>query len=89
MKNKAPQPPTTITREDWLSAIAETTADKVDSDPGLLSYYDFAAQMGVALATARSRLNGLVASGRAIRTTKRMLTPDGRIRTVVAFRLKK
>ncbi len=78
-----------ITRDDWLKAIAETTADKVEQDPGLLSYYDFAAQMGVAIATARSRLNGLVAAGRAVRTTKRTVTPDGRLRTIVAFRLKK
>ena len=79
----------TITRDDWLKAIAETTADKIESDPSVLSYYDFAAQMGVAIATARSRLNGLVEAGRAVRTTKRTVTPDGRLRTVVAFRLKK
>ncbi len=79
----------TITRDDWLKAIAETTADKAESDPSVLSYYDFAAQMGVAVATARSRLNGLVAAGRAVRTTKRTVTPDGRLRTIVAFRLKK
>jgi hypothetical protein len=87
-KNKATAP-VTISREDWLAATAEAQADRADNDPGLLSYYDYAALMQVSLGTAVKRMNVLAAAGRAIRTTKRTLTPDGRIRTVVAFRLKK
>ena len=81
--------PVTISREDWLTATAEAQAAKADADPGLLSYYDYAALMQVALGTAVKRLNTLVAAGRAIRTTKRTVTHDGRLRTIVAFRLKK
>jgi hypothetical protein len=80
---------TTITRDDWLTAIEETHKDQADRDPSLLSYAEFGALMQVCQGTAMRRLNGLVEAGRAIRTTKRMLTPDGRIRSVVAFRLKK
>ncbi len=87
-KTKAPAS-VTISREDWLAATAEATAAKADDDPGLLSYYEYAALLQVALGTAVKRLNGLVSAGRAIRTTKRMVTSDGRLRTVVAFRLKK
>ena len=87
-KTKAPAP-VTISREDWLAATAEAQADRADNDPGLLSYYDYATLLQVALGTAVKRLNGLVAAGRAMRTTKRTVTADGRLRTVVAFRLKK
>ena len=85
-KTKAPA---TISLDDWQTAMDEARADRADNDPGLLSYYDYAALMQVALGTAVKRLNGLVAAGRAIRTTKRTVTADGRLRTVVAFRLKK
>jgi hypothetical protein len=86
---KTASPAKTITRDDWLNAIKEAHAAQADQDPSLLSYYEFADLLGVALGTAVKRLNVLVAAGRAIRTTKRAITPDGRCRTVVAFRLKK
>ncbi len=87
-KAQAPKP-AKITRDDWLSAIAETSESRADQDPSLLSYAEFQVLMNVAYGTALRRLRELVAAGRAVRTTKRMVTQDGRLRTVVAFRLKK
>lgn len=87
-KPPAPQP-TKITRDDWLAALEETRANEVDRDPSLLSYDEFASLMGIARATAVKRLNELVEAGRAVRSVKRILAPDGRIRAVVAYRLKK
>jgi hypothetical protein len=83
------QTPAQITRDDWMAAVAETHASRADDDPSLLTYEEFCALMGVAYGTARKRLADLVTAGRAIRTTKRTLTQDGRCRVVVAFRLKK
>ena len=88
MAKRAPAP-TTITRDDWLAALEEATAGRVDNDPSLLTYMDFAAMFGVAIGTARDRLRMLVSKGLAKRSTKRALTPDGKIRVVVAFRLEK
>jgi hypothetical protein len=79
----------TITRDDWLTAIEETRAHQADQDPGLVSYYEFAALMGITYGTAMKRLKELVAAGRAVRTTKRTVIANGRCLNVVAFRLKK
>ncbi len=81
--------PQAITRDDWLAAIAETSASRADQDPDLLSYAEFQALMKITYGTALRRTRELVAAGRAIKATKRTVTPDGRLRTVVAFRLKK
>jgi hypothetical protein len=78
-----------ITRDDWLQAIAETAESKADSDPDLVTYADFAAMAGMAIATASKQLNTLAAAGRAVRTTKLVIAGDGKFRRVVAFRLKK
>jgi hypothetical protein len=79
----------TITRDDWQKAIEEVNATLLDADPSVVTLYEFADLMGVAYQTSRKRLFGLVKAGKAVQTTKRVRTHDGRIRTLVAFKLKK
>lgn len=79
----------TITHDEWQAALEEVTKSQVDTDPNVLSYFDFADRYGCSLGTARVRLDALVEAGRAKRTTKRVVAGDGRLRTLVAFRLVK
>jgi predicted ArsR family transcriptional regulator len=79
----------TITRDDWQKAIAEITATRIDTDPSVVTLYEFAEMMGVAYQTSRKRLADLVKAGKAVQTRKRVQTQDGRIRSLVAFKLKK
>lgn len=81
--------PVTITRDDWLKAIEETQKAQVDTDPDVMSYYDFAAKMGCVIGTARVKLDALVKAGRAKKVSKMVIAGDGRLRRVVAFRLVK
>lgn len=83
------KPQHAITRDDWLKALEEANAIRVDTDPSVVTLYEFAELMGVAYATARNRLTRLVKAGKAVQTTKRVLTPDRRVRTLLAFKLKK
>lgn len=79
----------TIAHDEWTKALEEVASSRVDTDPDVMSYYDFAEKYGCALGTARSKLHALVKAGRAKLTTKRVIAGDGRLRTLVAFRLVK
>lgn len=78
---------TTITRDDWLKALAEVSGHDGTDDQDAVTHDEFADMLGVPVSTAHSQLQRLVASGRAVRTSKRGRTRYGRNIRFVAYRL--
>lgn len=75
-----------ITRDEWLSALADVGEDGTD-DRDAVTTTEFMAMMGVERHIARRKLEKLVAIGKATRTTKRERTADGRWVPCVGYRL--
>lgn len=90
MDRGAEQGSAVITREDWLAALeqAEREAHAVPESDAV-SVKEFAAMMGIHRLTAQLRLDQLVATGRAQKTTKRVRRASGVPITVPAYRLLK
>jgi hypothetical protein len=88
LMKKLDPPKATITRDDWLAALRDAGLhDDVDQDAVTVS--EFAKMMGLRVAAAQSRLAGLVAAGKAVRTKKRVADSNGRPYVYTAFRLEK
>lgn len=75
-----------ITRDEWLTALHEAGIDAED-DPSALTIMEFGAMFGLRRAASSSRLEKLAESGRAIKTRKRIVRPDGQSLWAVAYRL--
>ncbi len=75
-----------ISRDDWLTALADVMAAPPD-DPEALTSAEFAVVFGLGTTTARIRLKRLVAEGRVEHRTKLVAGADGRQMRVAAYRL--
>ena len=77
----------TITRDDWMKALAEAGLHHED-DQQSLTIPEFMEMMGLcSLKAAADRLNTLVAKGKAKKTHKIAPGADGRRMARVSFRL--
>lgn len=77
---------TSITREDWLSALADAMAPQ-DDDQAALTVREFADLYHLGRSAADRRLKVLLKQGRVTLTKKRVACTDGRIYPTVAYRL--
>jgi DeoR/GlpR family transcriptional regulator of sugar metabolism len=78
---------TTITRDDWLKALSDAGFDDTTDDQDAVTTQEFAEMTSVHPMTASRRLQALVKLGKAERTFKQQLAPDGRRVRYVAYKL--
>lgn len=75
-----------ITRDDWLRAVAEI--GELEDDQEALSIQEYADLMGTDYINATRQLNRLAKAGKAEKTRKNGRSPvDGRAVRFVAYRL--
>ena len=79
----------TISRDEWLAALAEIGDDQTTDDRNAITTTEFMAMMGADRQAARRRLERLVATGKAERTFKRERLPDGRTMRLTGYKLLK
>ena len=72
-----------ISRDEWLAAIGESSSE---DDQGAITSREFAVMLGLEITAARKRMAKLVASGKAIRTSKVIRQGQWATRSV-AYRL--
>jgi len=77
----------TITRDDWLKALAEAGVDDSTDDQEAVTAQELGDLLGVPRLTAERRLKLLAAAGKATRTRKRKQSSDGRMVSYIAYRL--
>lgn len=75
-----------ITREEWLKALSEV-GQFAEDDQGAILISDVMAMCKIKRHTAERRMRMMVEAGKAIKTHKRAVAGDGRVRHMVAFRL--
>lgn len=73
-----------ISRDAWLKALGDAATPP---DPAALTTAEITKEFGMSRASAYRCMLGLLAQGRAIRTTKEIEMLDGRRKRVVAYRL--
>ncbi len=76
-----------ISRDAWLAALQDAGVRAVADDQTALTANEYAAMFDLPLPTARTQLLALERAGKAIRTTKRGVTPYGRTISYQAYRL--
>lgn len=77
----------TITRDDWIKAIAEAMPPPPVDDA--ITAPEFAAMAHCCHGTARVKLRAMVKAGTAREVRKRIVCTDGRAQIVTAFQLVK
>lgn len=77
----------TITRDEWLQALTEAGVHSAEDDQSALTTTEFAEMFGVTVSTAHSRLQLLVAAGKAQATRKWATNAYGRRIQYRAYRL--
>ena len=76
-----------ISRDEWLKALAAAGIDDETHDPDAVTVAEFAEMFGVNRQTAMRRLQALEKAGAATRTRKRQTDVSGRSISFIAFRL--
>lgn len=80
--------PTTITRDDWLSALAEAgIGASGEDDQQAITVSEFASMMELPLGTSRDHLLALIRQGKAVATRKTTVNAYGRRLSYKAYRL--
>lgn len=81
---------TTINRDEWLSALAESGhPEEIDDNEDFVSIRDFADMLGTSAGTAARRLRHLVKCGKAEEVKRFSRAADGRRVVLLTFKLLK
>ncbi len=76
----------TITRDDWLAAVAECTAKETD-DPDAMTNEDLQALLGRSETQTRHYIRAMLKANKIVPATKAITAKDGRRIHVSAYRL--
>lgn len=77
-----------INRDDWLKALHDAGVHDDVDDQDAVTAIELSAMFGLSRIAAERRLKKLAATGKAMRSRKRVLTSDGRTVSCVAYRLR-
>lgn len=75
-----------INRDEWLAALREAELP-MDDDQEAVTAAEFAQMFGLTRLSAERRLARLAEMGKAIRTYKRARSKNGRMFSLIAYRL--
>jgi hypothetical protein len=78
-----------ITRDEWLSALQEASTVLPEQDPDLMTARELGELLKCSVGTAKRKAVRLIEVGKAERSTKLIRMPDGSLRSVPAYRLRK
>lgn len=75
-----------ITRDEWLAAVREV---EPVNDPSAMTLRELSAVFGTKSTATKARIDKLIAEGKAVVTSKRILDNVARVQHVPAYRLVK